>query len=53
MILSLFIESVLFILLGLFFFWKKKPILGVLFVMIGIGGIAVGLIVVSLFPEKL
>ena len=53
MILSLFIESALFILLGLFFFWKKKPILGGLFVMIGIGGIAVGLMVVSIFPEKL
>ena len=53
MILSLFIESVLFILLGLFFFWKKKPVIGSLFVLIGIGGIAVGLVVVSFFPDKI
>ena len=53
MILGLFIESAIFILLSIFFFWKKKPVLGGLFALIGIAGAVIGLIVIYLFPEKI
>ncbi|MEJ2594907.1 MAG: hypothetical protein P8100_07220 [bacterium] len=53
MILSLFIWAGLFLLLAGFHFWKKKPILGWLFLIIGIFGMAIGYIVISIFPDKI
>ena len=53
MILSLFIISGLFFLIGLFNFIKKKPSLGWLFLLIGIVGISLAYIVVSLYPDKI
>jgi hypothetical protein len=53
MILSLFIESGLFFLLGLFFFFKKKPVIGWLFVLVGILGLMVAVAVISIYPEKI
>jgi hypothetical protein len=53
MILSLFIWAALFLLLAIFNFWKKKPVLGWLFLAIGIFGMALGYIVISLFPDKI
>jgi hypothetical protein len=52
MIKSLFIISGLFFLVGLFNFFKKKPTLGWLFVAIGIVGLSLAFIVVSLYPDK-
>ena len=53
MILSLFIYSGLFILLGLWLLLKKKPLLGALFILIGIMGILLGFVVIYLYPEKI
>jgi len=53
MILSLFIVSCLFALFGLFNFYKKKPIIGWLFVLIGFFGLLLATIVFYLFPDKL
>lgn len=53
MILSLFIESGLLFLLGVFFFWKKKPLIGWLFVLVGVLGLIIAVSVVYLYPEKL
>ncbi|HEY9115758.1 MAG TPA: hypothetical protein VIN10_13750 [Bacteroidales bacterium] len=53
MILSLYIVSGLFALFGLFNFYKKKPVIGWLFVLIGIFGIALAVIVTTLFPDKM
>jgi hypothetical protein len=53
MIISLYIVSGLFALFGLFSFFKKKPVIGWLFLLIGIFGTALALIVTILFPEKL
>jgi len=53
MILSLFIESGLFFLLGLFFFWKKKPLIGWLFVLIGFLGLVLAASVVYIYPDKI
>ena len=53
MIYSLFFWSVFFILLGLYFFWKKKPLLGWLFLLVGLMALTVGFAVVTFFPEKL
>lgn len=53
MIKSLFIVSSLLILIGLFNFIKKKPVLGWLFMLAGIAGIAVAFVVVSLYPDKI
>ena len=53
MILSLFIVSGLLTLIGFFNFIKKKPALGWLFLLAGIVGIAIALVVVSLYPYKI
>jgi hypothetical protein len=53
MILSLFIWSGLFVLLGLWLLWKKKPLLAGLFILIGILGLALGFTVAYVYPDKL
>ena len=53
MIKSLFIISAMFFLVGLFNFFKKKPALGWLFIAIGVVGLSLAFIVVSLYPDKL
>jgi len=53
MILSLFIISGLSLLFGVFNFFKKKPTIGWLFLLVGIVGTAIALAVVSLYPEKI
>jgi hypothetical protein len=53
MILQLFIFGFLFLVLGLFFYFKKKKILGYMFVLLAIFAVAIGLIVVNLFPHTL
>lgn len=53
MIYGLFVVSGLILLLGLFYFWKKKPLLGALFVLASIAGFALGVVVVYLFPDKI
>jgi len=45
--------SGLFALFGLFNFYKKKPVIGWLFVIIGIFGIALAIAVTIIFPDKL
>jgi hypothetical protein len=53
MILSLFIISSLLSLIGLFNFIKKKPLLGWLFMLAGLTGIAIAFIVISIYPDKI
>jgi hypothetical protein len=52
-ILSLFIWSGLFVLLGIWLLMKKKPLLGGLFILIGIFGFVLGFTVTYLYPEKI
>jgi hypothetical protein len=53
MILGLFIESGILLLIGLFLFWKKKPLLGWVFTLASLAGFVLALIIIYLFPEKL
>lgn len=53
MIYSLFVVSGLLFLWGLYNFWKKKPLLGTLFVLAALAGFALGIVVVNLFPDKI
>jgi len=53
MILSLFIVSSLLSFIGLFLFIKKKAALGWLFLLAGLTGIAIALIVISIYPDKI
>lgn len=53
MILTLFIVSLFFILLGVFNFIKKKPVLGWFFLLLGIMGFALGVVVVWLYPNTI
>jgi len=53
MILTLFIISGLLFLFGLYSFWKKKGIIGVFSVLVGLLGIALGIAVVYFYPDKL
>lgn len=53
MILSLFIISGLLTGLGIFNFIKKKPLLGWLFLLAGIVGIAIAMVVISIYPDKI
>jgi hypothetical protein len=50
MILQLLIFSALFFILGIIMFLKKKKVLGYFFVLMGILGILLGVIVVKLYP---
>jgi len=53
MIWGLFVVSGLIFLLGIFYFWKKKPLLGTLFVLAALAGFTLGAVVVHLFPGKI
>lgn len=50
MILSLFIVSGLFLLGGIIFFLKHKPLLGWMFVMLGVFGLVLATVVKWLYP---
>ncbi|MBU1012407.1 MAG: hypothetical protein KKG99_05330 [Bacteroidetes bacterium] len=50
MILQLFIFSILFFIIGIIMFVKKKKALGYLFLFIGIMGILLAIVVVNLYP---
>ena len=52
MIYGLFIVSGLILLFGLYNFWKKKPVLGTLFLLAALAGFGLGIVVVYLFPDK-
>ncbi|MCF6172115.1 MAG: hypothetical protein L3J66_14180 [Bacteroidales bacterium] len=53
MILALFIISALFFLFGLYSFWKKKAIIGLFAVLVGLLGVILGVAVVYFYPDKL
>ena len=53
MILQLFIFGFLFMGFGIFNFIKKKKILGIMFVLLGIVALLVGVIVVSIYPHTI
>lgn len=53
MILSLFVISGILSLIGAFNFLKKKPLLGWLFLLAGLTGLAIALIVISIYPDKI
>jgi len=52
-ILTLFIISALLLLFGIYSFWRKKAIIGVFSVLVGLLGIALGIAVVCFYPDKL
>lgn len=53
MILSLFVISGILSLIGTFNFLKKKPLLGWLFLLAGLTGLAIAFIVISIYPDKI
>jgi NADH:ubiquinone oxidoreductase subunit K len=53
MILTLFIISALLFLFGIYSFWKKKGVIGVFAVLVGLLGFALGIAVVYFYPDKL
>lgn len=51
MIIILFIYSLIFIALGLFFIFKKKNILGVMFILMAIMLTIVGIAAIAIYPH--
>jgi hypothetical protein len=51
MIIILFIYSLIFIVLGLFFIFKKKNILGIMFILLAIMLAVVGIAAIAIYPH--
>ena len=50
---SLLGTSVLFLIIGIFMFFKKKPLIGWFFIVLGLTGLLLWITVVAVFPDKL
>ncbi len=50
---SLLGTSILFFLIGIFMFFKKKALIGWFFIILGLTGILLWIAVVAVFPDKL
>lgn len=53
MIIQLFIFTILFLGFGVFSMFRKKKIVGWLFILLGIVALVIGVVVVSLYPHTL